>query len=64
MAIPKFFEFFEVFLRAIEDGELHAAKEVRHILASGMQLSEEDLVEMLPSGKQSKFDNRVKNIFE
>lgn len=59
MAIPKFFEFFEVFLRAIEDGELHAAKEVRHILASGMQLSEEDLVEMLPSGKQSKFDNRV-----
>ena len=59
MAVPKFFEFFEGFLHAIEDGELHTAKEVRQILASVMQLSEEDRGEMLPSGKQSKFDNRV-----
>ena len=46
-------------MRAIEDGELHTAKEVRQILASDMQLSEEYRGEMLPSGKQSKFDNRV-----
>ena len=59
MAVPKFFEFFGGFLRAIEDGELHTAKEVRQILASDMRLSEEDRGEMLPSGKQSKFDNRV-----
>ena len=59
MAVPKFFEFFLWVLRAIEDGELHTAKEVRQILASDMQLSEEDRGEMLPSGKQSKFDNRV-----
>lgn len=59
MAVPKFFEFFEGFLSAIKDGELHTAKEVRQILASDMQLSEEDRAEMLPSGKQSKFDNRV-----
>lgn len=59
MAVPKFFEFFEGFLRAIEDGELHTAKEVRHTLSLDMQLSKEDLAEMLPSGKQSKYDNRV-----
>lgn len=59
MAVPKFFEFFEGFLLAIQDGELHTAKEVRQILASNMQLSEKDCMEMLPSGKQSKFDNRV-----
>lgn len=59
MAVPKFFEFFEGFLRAIEDGELHTAKEVRQILSLQMHLSEEDRAEVLPSGKQSKFDNRV-----
>lgn len=59
MAVPKFFEFFEGFLHALEDGELHTAKEVRQILSLHMHLSEKDLAEVLPSGKQSKFDNRV-----
>lgn len=59
MAIPKFFEFFRGFLHALEDGELHTAKEVREWLASDMQLSEDDCAEMLPSGKQSTFNNRV-----
>lgn len=59
MAVPKFFEFFEGFLRAVADGELHTAKEVREWLASDMRLSENDCSEMLPSGKQSTFHNRV-----
>lgn len=59
MAVPKFFEFFEGFLRAIEDGELHSAKEVKQALSLDMHLSEVDCTEMLPSGRQSKFDNRV-----
>jgi len=59
MAVPKFFEFFEVFLRVVEDGELHTAKEVRESIARHMNLSEEDRMTMLPSGKQSTFDNRV-----
>ena len=29
MAVPKFFEFFEAFLKSLKDGELHTAKEVR-----------------------------------
>lgn len=59
MAVPKFFEFFEGFLRAIEDGRIHTAKEVRNRLSLDMKISEKDRAEMLPSGKQSKFDNRV-----
>lgn len=59
MAVPKFFEFFEGFLQAIEDGELHSAKEVREIIAQEMNISDSDRAIMLPSGKQSTFDNRV-----
>ncbi|MBR4092800.1 MAG: restriction endonuclease [Oscillospiraceae bacterium] len=59
MSIPKFFEFFEGFLRAIDNKELYTAKEVRDIIASKMGISDMDRAEMLPSGKQSVFDNRV-----
>ena len=59
MAVPKFFEFFEGFLHAVQDGELHTAKEVRELIAVDMQLTDSDREEMLPSGKQSTFDNRV-----
>ena len=59
MAVPKFFEFFEGFLRAVEDGNIHTAKEVREIIATTMKISDLDRSEMLPSGKQSTFDNRV-----
>ena len=59
MSVPKFFEFFESFLIAVKDGELHTAKEVREIIAADMHLTDADRAEMLPSGKQCKFDNRV-----
>ena len=59
MTVPKFFEFFESFLHAVEDGELHSAKEVREIVASRMHITESDRTELIPSGKQSKFDNRI-----
>jgi restriction system protein len=59
VAVPKFFEFFEAFLRALQDGELHTAKDVREAIAAIMQLTSSDLDELLPSGKQRTFDNRV-----
>ena len=59
MAVPRFFEFFEVFLKALDDGEKHKAKEVRDYIAVAMGLSEEDRSELLPSKRQSTFDNRV-----
>ena len=59
MAVPTFFEFFEAFLNALSDGEIRSAKDVRECVAAEMHLSEADRSEMLPSGTQSKFDNRV-----
>ncbi len=59
MSVPKFFEFFEGFLKAISDGELHTAKEVRDTIAITMNISDTDRAEMIPSGKQSTFDNRI-----
>ena len=59
MAVPKFFEFFEAFLKALSDGETHKAKDVRTYIAHEMNMSDEDLAEMLPSRRQTTFDNRV-----
>ena len=59
MAVPKFFEFFEGFLHAVQDGELHTAREVREKIANEMKISPADRAELLPSGKQCSFDNRV-----
>ena len=59
MATPKFFEFFESFLRAIQDGELHTSKEVRSKVANDMRISEADRTALIPSGRQTTFENRV-----
>ena len=59
MAVPKFFEFFGVFLLALSDGQIHKAQEVRDFIAERMSISEQDLAELLPSRRQSTFNNRV-----
>lgn len=59
MAVPKFFEFFEAFLKALSDEKVYTAKEVRQYIAEDMGLSNEDLAEMLPSKRQTTFYNRV-----
>lgn len=59
MAIPKFFEFFNPFLEVLSDGDLHTAKDVRTKLAVMMEMSDEDLSQMLPSGRVTTFASRV-----
>ena len=59
MAVPKFYEFFGSFLRAIEDGEIHKAKDVYKAIAADMKLSEEDMAEQLPSQRQATYINRI-----
>ena len=59
MAVPKFFEFFGSFLRALKYGNIHVAKDVREFIAQDMCITEVDRKEMLPSGTQCVFDNRV-----
>ena len=41
------------------DGADHHVRDVRETLAADFKLTSADRAEMLPSGKQSVFDNRV-----
>lgn len=59
MAIPDFQSFFRPLLDLAADGKEHSIQEARETIGKNMKLSEEDINEMLPSGTQRKFDNRV-----
>lgn len=59
MAVPDFQSFFKPLLDIAADGKEHSIREAREIIAKKMNLSDEDLRELLPSGTQTTFDNRV-----
>lgn len=59
MAVPDFQSFFKPLLDFAADGSEHSIQEARNVIAALMSLSEEDMKERLPSGIQTKFDNRV-----
>lgn len=59
MAVPDFQSFFKPLLDFAADRSEHSIQEARNVIAALMSLSEEDMKERLPSGIQTKFDNRV-----
>src|SRR5712691_13571931 len=59
MAVPDFQRLFIPVLKFVSDGNEHSLPETIEALAQQLGLSEADRDEMLPSGKQRKFDNRV-----
>lgn len=59
MAVPTYDQLMLPLLQFAADGEVHNIREAFAYLAEVFQLSEADLSEMLPSGKQTKFFNRV-----
>lgn len=59
MGIPKYNEIYREFLETLEDGVTHTMKEVRLEIGTKFKLTEDELSQMLPSGRQSVFDNRV-----
>lgn len=59
MPVPEFQSFFKPLLELAADDREHSLAEARAVIARKMALSEEDLRELLPSGTQSKFYNRV-----
>lgn len=59
MAVPKYDELMKPLLTAVQDGEIHKIKDVTAALAAQLHLTEDDLAEMLPSGRQTVFKNRV-----
>ena len=59
MSVPDFQSFFKPLLNIAADGEEHSMREARERIAADFNLSQDDLSESLPSGTQTKFDNRV-----
>ncbi|MGI6318325.1 MAG: winged helix-turn-helix domain-containing protein [Dethiobacteria bacterium] len=59
MAVPGYEKFMLPMMEIVSDQREHAVSEVRDKLAEYFQLAEEDLRELLPSGKQTVFYNRV-----
>lgn len=59
MAIPKFFDFFVPTLKALDTMSPLKASQLYEILASDMRLSSADMAEMLPSGRQLTYKNRI-----
>jgi len=59
LAVPDFQSLMLPFLRIASDEKEHSMQETREYLAKKLKLSEMDLKEMLPSGRQTTFGNRV-----
>jgi restriction system protein len=59
MAVPDFQSFFKPLLDFAADGKEHSIQEARDAVAKVMALPDGDMKEMLPSGIQTRFDNRV-----
>lgn len=59
MSVPKYDEMYREFLEILSDGNSYKISDIRKQLADKLCLSTDDLKEMLPSGKQPLFNNRV-----
>ncbi|MFT4204496.1 MAG: restriction endonuclease [Chitinophagaceae bacterium] len=59
MSIPDFQSFFYPILKFSSDKQEHSLDEVRDFLTQYFSLTDEDKAERVPSGTQTKFDNRI-----
>ncbi|GCE03962.1 restriction endonuclease [Dictyobacter aurantiacus] len=59
MAVPDYQSLMLPLLKVANDGNEHNLRDTIEILAQKLMLSEQDRKELLPSGKQRRFDNRV-----
>lgn len=59
MSVPDYQSIMLPLLKQAEDGQEHRLNDVIETLASQFSLADSDRKELLPSGKQAKFDNRV-----
>ena len=59
MAVPDYQTLMLPLLKLAGDGQVHSNASARDDLALALRLSEEDRREMLPSGRQAVYDNRV-----
>jgi restriction system protein len=59
MAVPDFQSVMRPILLLLSDGAARSQAQLRAAIAEGLHVSEADQLEMLPSGKQTTFTNRI-----
>lgn len=59
MSIPKYHEFMLPILKELSDGKEKSISVLKSLMAKEFSLSETELKELLPSGNQPVFDNRI-----
>ena len=59
MAIPKYDEMYRELLEILADLQVHRSGEIRNQIASRFHVSDAERRELLPSGRQAVFHNRV-----
>ena len=59
MPVPDYQSLMLPLLTRLDDGEEHALKELREEISADLNLTDADRAELLPSGKQAIFDNRL-----
>ena len=59
MSVPDFQSFFYPSLLMAKDGAEYSLDDLRNYLTDYFELSDEDKAERVPSGAQTKFDNRI-----
>jgi restriction system protein len=59
LPIPDFQSFLLPVLELASDGAEHSLEEARNVIAARFGLTEEERAELLPTGRQRRFDNRV-----
>jgi restriction system protein len=59
MGVPDFQTVMRPVLAALEDGQARSQPQLRAVVADRLEVSDDDQLQMLPSGKQTTFGNRV-----
>ena len=59
MSVPKYFEMHRPLLKILADGSRHSLQELKAGVINCFHLTDEELGELLPSGRQTYFSNRI-----
>lgn len=59
MALPKYNELYVPFLKALNDEKIHSIKEIKDYVSSFLNIGESEILERLPSGNQTIYNNRI-----
>ena len=59
MSLPSYQEFYPYILKVLEDRKTYSLKNIREKVSISMNVTKEQMKELLPSKKQTIFNNRV-----